>query len=90
MSLQNAKELAEENVQTNSTAQKTTIRHDTNVVNQLKEFVGVSQNKQVAPLADYVIADYLSEHVDDAERSERLQELAEEAMADFEELVDSE
>lgn len=87
MTLEQAKELADEKVDSNASAGSTTIVHHSAPVNSLKEHVGVSQNKQIAPLCDYAVYQLLAEEAEGKE-SEEFEEKAEECMEEFKDILE--
>jgi len=88
MTLEDARELADEKVDSNASAGTTTIVHQSTPVNELKEHVGVSQNKQVAPLTDYAIFELLAEE-SEGEEAERFEKMADDCMTEFEEILEN-
>lgn len=87
MGLEDARELAQERTDSNSSAGTTTIRHDSKPVNELKEHMGVSQNKQIAPVCDYAILKVLEEEAE-GEEAEELSDRAEEKLQEFEDILE--
>lgn len=64
MAINDIQEYAEENIETNETAGKTTFRVSSSLASTLKEQVGVNTNKKLEPIVEAALAEYLG--LDDA------------------------
>jgi len=54
--LEDVKQFTEEHVEQDKSVGKTTLRLDNSVVSDVKQEVGVSQNNELAPLIEHVLA----------------------------------